>query len=115
MPTLVNLSKLPKVLIDFIDTRLMPNAPSYMQFLLGGSTPLLLSRKDIIVEQLKPLGKSLGIVDTTGTNINVDILEEFLKEGFSKANGRVYWSGFIFTPEDGDALIALLKHEEELR
>lgn len=101
----ISLSKLPSALIEWVDTRLMPNVPSYMQFILGGSVPLLIAQQETLLKPLVPL----GLVDEKAHTLNIDALEKFLDAGFTKANNHVvYWRGFIFTPEDGKALIEIL-------
>ena len=62
---LVSISKLQNVIPEFIDTRLMPSAPSTMKWILGGATFVILRRMDDIVSQYLPMLKTTGIVNVS--------------------------------------------------
>lgn len=66
----ISLSKISQVLPEFVDTRLMPSAPSTMKWILGGSTFLILHQEDILIGKYLPMLKQVGIVDE---NNKVDI------------------------------------------
>lgn len=59
----ISLSKISQVLPEFVDTRLMPSAPSTMKWLLGGSTFLILHQADTLIGKYLPMLKQVGIVD----------------------------------------------------
>lgn len=106
----IGLDKLDNVLIEFVDSQLMPTAPSWMQFILGGAVPVVISKKEEIYNKFLPLGKSLGIIDDQGRVI-IEKLKEFLDNGFKK-NNKIQIGAFVFTPTDGDALISILRKYE---
>lgn len=66
----ISLSKISQVLPEFVDTRLMPSAPSTMKWILGGSTFLILHQADTLIGKYLPVLKQVGIVDE---NNKVDI------------------------------------------
>ena len=49
--SVISLSKIQNVLPEFIDTRLMPSAPSHIKWILGGSTFIILRRADDLIDQ----------------------------------------------------------------
>lgn len=51
----ISLSKISQVLPEFVDTRLMPSAPSTMKWLLGGSTFLILHQADTLIGKYLPM------------------------------------------------------------
>lgn len=107
---IIGLDKLDNVLIEFVDSQLMPTAPSWMQFMLGGAVPVLISKKEELYNKILPLGKSLGIIDDQG-RILIEKLQEFLENGFKKSN-RMQIGSFVFTSTDGEALINIMRKYE---
>lgn len=105
--TTANLNKLSKVIPEFVDERLMPSAPAAIKFILGGVTLTVLSNLDQYIKQYSPMLKAIQIVDEQN-GINIEKLKTFINAGFEKS-GNVPLYGFIFTPEDGNALIAILE------
>ncbi len=59
----ISLSKISQVLPEFVDTRLMPSAPSTMKWILGGSTFLILHQADALIQKYLPMLKQVGIID----------------------------------------------------
>lgn len=107
MTTLVSLSKLQNIVPEFIDTRLMPSAPSTMKWVLGGATFVILKRMDAILEQYMPVLKTTGIVNENN-QIDVEMAKGFLNSAFEKS-GRVTIMNFTFDKTDGEAFIGLLE------
>nr|DAQ15552.1 MAG TPA: hypothetical protein [Caudoviricetes sp.] len=107
----MSLDKFDQVLIEFVDSQMMPTAPTYMKFLIGGSVPIIISKKDQLIKQYLPLGKTMGLVDDQG-RILIDNVEKFLNDGFAKS-GRIQVGSIIFTPEDATALINIMRKYED--
>lgn len=103
----ISLSKLQKIIPEFVDNRLMPSAPSHIKWLLGGSTFLALHKTGDLIEKYSPLLKSLGIL-SEDNKIILDTVEPFINNAFSKS-GKVEYFGFTFDKADGEYLIELLK------
>lgn len=92
----ISLSKISQVLPEFVDTRLMPSAPSTMKWLLGGSTFLIL-----------PMLKQVGIVDENN-KVDIEVAKGFINSAFDKS-GTVEYLGFKFDKSDGEALINIME------
>lgn len=107
MSALISLSKLQNVIPEFIDTRLMPSAPSTMKWILGGSTFVILRRMDSIVSQYLPMLKTAGIVNDNN-QIDIEMAKGFINSVFEKS-GRVTVMNFTFDKSDGEALIGILE------
>lgn len=107
MSALISLSKLHNVIPEFIDTRLMPSAPSGMKWVLGGATFVILRRMDDIVSQYLPILKTTGIVNDNN-QIDIEMAKGFINSAFDKS-GRVTVMNFTFDKSDGEALIGILE------
>lgn len=107
MSALISLSKLQNVIPEFIDTRLMPSAPSGMKWVLGGTTFVILRRMDDIVSQYLPMLKTAGIVNDNN-QIDIEMAKGFINSAFEKS-GRVTVMNFTFDKSDGEALIGILE------
>lgn len=107
MSALISLSKLQNVIPEFIDTRLMPSAPSGMKWVLGGATFVILRRMDDIVYQYLPMLKTMGIVNDNN-QIDIEMAKGFINSAFEKS-GRVTVMNFTFDKSDGEALIGILE------
>lgn len=107
MSALISLSKLQNVIPEFIDTRLMPSAPSGMKWVLGGATFVILRRMDNIVSQYLPMLKTAGIVNDNN-QIDIEMTKGFINSAFEKS-GRVTVMNFMFDKSDGEALIGILE------
>lgn len=110
--SVISLSKIQNVLPEFVDTRLMPSAPSAMKWILGGSTFLILRRADAIIAQYLPMMKMAGLVN--GNNqLDIELTKGFLNSAFDKS-GNITMYGFTFDKTDGEALIGILeKYKDE--
>ena len=106
MSALISLSKLQNVIPEFIDTRLMPSAPSGMKWVLGGATFVILRRIDSIVSQYLPMLKTAGIVNDNN-QIDIEMAKGFINSAFEKS-GRVTVMNFTFDKSDGEAFVSLL-------
>ena len=102
----ISLSKLQQVVSEFIDTRLMPSAPTTMKWILGGSTYILLQQSDTLINKYSPMLKSLGIVNDQN-QVNIEMAKGFLDSAFNKSSTLEMYN-FRFDKSDGDALIDLL-------
>lgn len=107
MPALISLSKLQNVIPEFIDTRLMPSAPSGMKWVLGGATFIILRRMDDIVSQHLPMLKTAGMVNDNN-QIDIEMAKGFINSAFEKS-GNVTMFGFTFDKTDGEALVGILE------
>lgn len=92
----ISLSKISQVLPEFVDTRLMPSAPSTMKWILGGSTFLIL-----------PVLHQVGIVDENN-KVDIVVARGFINSAFDKS-GAVEYFGFKFDKSDGEVLINIME------
>ena len=106
MSALISLSKLQNIIPEFIDTRLIPSAPSGMKWLLGGATFVILRRMEDIVSQYLPMLKTAGIVNDNN-QIDIEMAKGFINSAFEKS-GRVTAMNFTFDKSDGEAVVSLL-------
>lgn len=108
----ISLSKIQNVLPEFIDTRLMPSAPTAMKWVLGGSTFLILRQTDTIIAQYLPMMKTAGLVNDQN-QLDIELAKGFINSAFEKS-GTVPMFGFNFDKSDGEALIGILeKYKDE--
>ena len=103
----ISLSKITQVLPEFVDTRLMPSAPSTMKWLLGGSTFLILHQADTLIGKYLPMLKQVGIVDESN-KLDIEVASGFINSAFDKS-GAVEYMGFKFDKSDGEALINIME------
>lgn len=103
----ISLSKIQNVLPEFIDTRLMPSAPTAMKWILGGSTFLILRQADTIIAQYLPMMKTAGLVNDQN-QLDIELAKGFINSAFEKS-GTVPMFGFNFDKSDGEALIGILE------
>ena len=103
----ISLSKISQVLPEFVDTRLMPTAPSTMKWILGGSTFLVLNQADALIQKYLPMLKQVGIVDENN-KVDIPVVDGFLKQAFTKQETIEYF-GFKFDKSDGEALINIME------
>ena len=110
--SVISLSKIQNVLPEFVDTILMPSAPSAMKWILGGSTFLILRRADAIIAQYLPMMKMAGLVNDNN-QLDIELTKGFLNSAFDKS-GNITMYGFTFDKTDGEALIGILeKYKDE--
>lgn len=105
--SVISLSKIQNVLPEFVDTRLMPSAPSHIKWILGGSTFIILRRADDMIAQYLPMMKSLGMVNDQN-QLDIELAKGFINSAFDKS-GIVPLFGFNFDKTDGEALIGILE------
>lgn len=103
----ISLSKISQVLPEFVDTRLMPSAPSTMKWILGGGTFLILHQADTLINKYLPMLKQLGIVDEEH-KVDIEMARGFLNSAFDKS-GVVEYLGFRFDNSDGEALVNIME------
>lgn len=103
----ISLSKISQVLPEFVDTRLMPSAPSTMKWILGGSTFLILHQADTLIGKYTPMLTQVGIVDENN-KVDIDVAKGFINSAFDKS-GAVEYLGFKFDKSDGEALINIME------
>ena len=102
----ISLSKISQVLPEFVDTRLMPSAPSMMKWILGGSTFLILHQADTLIGKYLPMLKQVGIIDENN-KVDIDVAKGFINSAFDKS-GTVEYLGFKFDKSDGEALMNIM-------
>jgi hypothetical protein len=102
----INLSKMQNVVPEFVNSRLMPSAPTMIQWFLGGSTVLLLQNLDGYVKRYLPMMKEVGLVNDQN-QLDIDKTKDFINGGFNATNVITLF-GFNISREDGDALIGIL-------
>lgn len=94
------------VIPEFIDTRLIPSAPSPLKFLIGGAAPLVLSKFDAMLNQYEGILKSVDVL-IDNNKLDIDKVNVFLNNGFN-TSGNFEYFGFIFSKSDGEAFVSLL-------
>ena len=104
---LISLSKIQNVLPEFIDTRMMPVAPSNVKWLLGGATFLMLGQADTLIGKYLPMLKALNLVNDNN-QLDIELAKGFINSAFSKSETLSFY-GFTFNPHDGEALLAILE------
>lgn len=105
---MISLDKIPAIAGEFIDTRLIPNAPSTVKWLLGGASFIVASRYTEAI----PLMKTMGLVDASTGAINLEMVKGALKAAFEKQPVVEYY-GFNFDKADGEALISIMEKYNE--
>lgn len=110
--SVISLSKIHNVLPEFVDSRLMPSAPSVMKWILGGSTFLILRQADDIISQYLPMMKSFGLVNDQN-QLNIELTKGFINSAFSKS-GTISLFGFNFDKTDGEAFIGILEKYKDV-
>ena len=110
--SVISLSKIQNVLPEFVDTRLIPSAPSTMRWILGGGTFLVLRQADTMINQYLPMIKSLGLVNDNN-QLDIELTKGFINSAFDKS-GVINLLGFNFDKSDGEALIGTMeKYKDE--
>lgn len=104
---MISLDKIPVIAGEFIDTRLIPNAPSTVKWLLGGASFIIASRYTEAI----PLMKTMGLV-TQNNALNLEMVKGALKAAFEKQPVVEYY-GFNFDKADGEALISIMEKYNE--
>ena len=94
------------VIPEFIDTRLIPSAPSPLKFLIGGAAPLVLSKFDAMLNQYEGILKSVDVL-IDNNKLDIDKVNVFLNNGFNTSGSFEYFV-FIFSKSDGEAFVSLL-------
>lgn len=94
------------VVPEFVATRVLPNAPTVVNWVVGGLTALVNSRADDLAKQYLPVLQSVGLADSQGL-LDVDTVKKFLDGAFAKQPELVMYN-FKFNQDDSYALVALL-------
>lgn len=102
----LSLDKLQNVLLEFVETKMLPVAPPVVKFMIGGAIPLVLKNLGSMVEQYRPILESLGIINHT--RIDIDKASSFIRSGFDKTDLIQLWQ-FKFDKQDGEYLIGLME------
>ena len=103
----ISLSKIQNVLPEFIDTRMMPVAPTNIKWVLGGATFLVLGQADALLGKYLPMLKALNLVNDNN-QLDIELTKGFINSAFSKSDSLGFY-GFTFNKHDGEALIAILE------
>lgn len=107
----LSLNKLQNVLLEFVETKMLPVAPPLVKFMIGGAIPVALGSLDKMIAQYRPMLETLDIIDPT--RLNIDKASEFIRGGFSKTD-KINIYNFTFDKNDGEYLIGLLeKYKDE--
>lgn len=105
--SVISLSKIQNVLPEFVDTRLMPTAPSHVKWMLGGGTFLVLRQADSMISEYLPLMKSIGLVNEYN-QLDIDLTRGFLESAFAKEE-KIKIFNFSFDKVDAESLINILE------
>lgn len=100
---MISLDKVPEIFGEFLDSRLIPNSPQHIKWLLGGMSYVFATGYTKFV----PLAKTLGLV-TENNEVNLNVAKGILKAAFEKQPTVEYY-GFKFDKSDGDALINIME------
>lgn len=109
--SVISLNKIQEVLPEFIDSRLMPTAPSHVKWILGGSTFLILRQSDNILNQYLPLMRNIGLVNEHN-QLDIELTKGFIRSAFSKEE-KITVFNFSFNKEDGETLINILERHKD--
>lgn len=104
---LLSLEKLPNIITEFAESRLLPVAPPVVQFMIGGALPLVLTRTGEMLAQYSPVLKAIGIL-TEQNKIDVEKSTAFIRNGFTKST-KFQIMNFTFDKNDGEFLIGLME------
>lgn len=110
--SLISLSKVQNVLPEFIDTRLIPSAPSHVKWVLGGATFVILRKVDNIVNDYTPLLRKFDLINDNN-QLDIELTRSFINYAFTKCD-TVELFGFKFNCQDGDALIGILEKYKDV-
>ena len=58
-----SIDKLPNIITEFVDNKLIPSSPGSMKWVLGGITYLVLNREQEILNKYLPTLTMLGLVE----------------------------------------------------
>lgn len=101
---------LQNVVLEFVETVILPVASAPMQWVIRGAEVLFPGLIRSIIESKKDALKLLGLIDGEG-NLNIENTKQFINGAFTKMPA-VEAFGITFTKADGDKFIALLeKHK----
>lgn len=109
--SVISLNKIHKVLPEFVDTRLMPTAPSHVKWMLGGSVFLILRQADDMINQYLPVMKSIGLVNNNN-QLDIELTKGFLNSAFSKEE-KIGFFNFTFDKSDSEALIDIMERNKD--
>lgn len=116
----IDLSSVQAALADFVDQRVLPgiaDSNSLLKWAVGGTSVIVLSRLEKIVQDNLPMLKSLGIVNESG-HFDMDVAARFLEGAFARQEEfklSILGTPFIFDKTDGEALIKLLRQHGGLK
>lgn len=104
----ISINKIQTVLPEFVNLRLMPNAPDMVKWILGGATYTFLKNSDAVIGNYLPLGKTLGIINNNN-QIDINVARNFF-EGAFKTCENISFMNFKFSKADSDALIDIMEN-----
>lgn len=101
---MISLDKIPAIAGEFLDSRLIPNSPQHIKWLLGGASFIIASRYTEAI----PMMKVMGLVNPSNNMIDLEMAKGVIKAAFDKQPTVEYY-GFKFDKADGDALINIME------
>ena len=112
---LINLNKLPEIVPQFVNERLVPNAPVHIQGALVASL-FILSHSNYkvifdLIEAKKPMLIALGILNENN-QLDIDLAKGALDAFFTKAPSYKVMN-FVLNQEDSNALITILEQHKD--
>lgn len=108
----VNIDKTQHIVVDFIDSQLIPKAPSLVKFGLVMGSYLAVKQADRMVQENLPLLKGLGLVNENN-QYDVDVIKESMDHAFSQMSSFNVLYGFTITKQDGDNLIKIMERYKD--
>lgn len=109
--SVISLSKAYNVVVEFVDSRLMPVAPPMARWTLGGVIALLPGRLNDLIEHYLPTMKMAKVVDENNI-VDIEQAKKFLYGAFDK-QPKIELFNFILNREDADALIQIMENNKD--
>ena len=101
-----SIDKLPNIITEFVDNKLIPSSPGSMKWVLGGITYLVLNKEQEILNKYLPTLTMLGLVE--GNLIDTVQVRGFISSAFAKSP-KLEIFNYTLDKSDGDFLVALLE------
>lgn len=109
--SIISLNKFQDIYTEFVDTRLMPNAPAHIQWVLGGSVFIIGTKGNEFINAYTPKLKSIGLVNDQN-QLDIELARGFINSAFDKCS-NVEMFGFKFNKADGEALINIMEKYQD--
>lgn len=110
--SLVSTDKLQNIYTDFLDTRLIPSAPSHIKWVLYGSVFLINSKVENFKNNYLPKLKSTGLVNENN-QFDTELIKNFMDSAFNGCP-KFEMFGIIFDKSDGEHLVSIMEKYKDV-